>query len=77
MKDTNFEKDSNNIADIKCPMCGSTNIIYNVIQLLVGPPYHPICKDCSHTWVHSTKISFEQPQKLKLNIFQRIIERIF
>ena len=69
------QDNASTIPGVICPQCGSTKLIFSVLQFLAGPPYQLTCKDCNCTWKHETKISFTQPDKL--NLFLRLVEKIW
>ena len=34
-----------------CPVCGSTNVIYDLLKIIGDKVYYPVmCEDCHTTW---------------------------
>ena len=54
-----------------CPQCGSTKVQFSAINVLVGPPYNPICQECNNKWEY---LPVTQPSE---NIFILLSRKLF
>jgi hypothetical protein len=50
MENINYFNNPDESLNTICPQCGSIKVQFSAIDVLVGPPYHPVCQDCNNKW---------------------------